>query len=138
MMPEKKKLRVGVLFGGRSGEHAISLVSARFIISVLDPAKYSITQIGITSNGAWLVGENLLEALSDEQVGGLSPATLLPDPSRPGLHIFEDNSQGEVLKLQPFAAFPVAPVGHVRLEVDGALGGQGAGDVAVVFHRPPG
>ncbi|MSQ14965.1 MAG: D-alanine--D-alanine ligase [Dehalococcoidia bacterium] len=48
------KLRVGVLFGGRSGEHDISILSARSIINVLDKTKYTVVPIGIGRNGRWL------------------------------------------------------------------------------------
>ncbi|HEX7434284.1 MAG TPA: D-alanine--D-alanine ligase A, partial [Anaerolineaceae bacterium] len=47
------KIRIGVIFGGRSGEHEVSLMSARSLLSVLDPQKYTVTQIGITHTGAW-------------------------------------------------------------------------------------
>ena len=57
------KLRVGLIFGGRSGEHEVSLMSARSVLSAIDPEKYEITQIGISHDGAWLVGEDVLDAL---------------------------------------------------------------------------
>ena len=56
MMTDKKKLRIGVLFGGRSGEHEVSLVSAASVISALDPQKYEAVPIGITKDGRWLAG----------------------------------------------------------------------------------
>ena len=48
MKSEKKRLRVGVIFGGRSGEHEVSVVSASSVIKALDPAKYEAVPIGIT------------------------------------------------------------------------------------------
>ncbi len=51
----KKKLRVGVIFGGRSGEHEISLLSARSVMAAMDPARYEIVPIGITHDGRWLL-----------------------------------------------------------------------------------
>lgn len=48
------KLRVAVLYGGRSGEHEVSLMSARSIIGALDPEKYDVTAIGITKKGQWI------------------------------------------------------------------------------------
>jgi len=59
-----KKLRVGVLFGGRSGEHEVSLVSAASIISALDPEKYEIVPIGITKEGRWVLPESLHRQLA--------------------------------------------------------------------------
>ena len=75
-----EKLRVGVLFGGRSGEHEVSLVSARSVLKTLDPDKYHITQIGINLEGDWLVGEDVLEALTERSMKGLSTALIFPDP----------------------------------------------------------
>ena len=56
MTAEKKKLRVGVIFGGRSGEHEVSLVSAASVIRALDPEKYEAVPIGIAKDGRWLAG----------------------------------------------------------------------------------
>ncbi len=47
----KHKIKVGVVFGGRSGEHEVSLVSATSIIKALDRKKYQVIQIGVTKNG---------------------------------------------------------------------------------------
>ncbi len=52
----KKKIRLGILFGGRSGEHEVSLTSAASVLKALDPAKYEVVPIGITREGRWLVG----------------------------------------------------------------------------------
>jgi len=52
----KKKLRVGVLFGGRSGEHEISLLSAASILKAIDRAKYEVLPLGIDKQGRWLTG----------------------------------------------------------------------------------
>ena len=64
MMATKEKLQVGVIFGGRSGEHEVSLMSARSVLDALDPEKYEITQIGISHSGEWLVGDDTWEAFS--------------------------------------------------------------------------
>ncbi|HEX4154413.1 MAG TPA: D-alanine--D-alanine ligase family protein [Acidobacteriaceae bacterium] len=50
----RKKLRVGILFGGRSGEHEVSLRSARSILAAIDRKKYDIVELGITKQGRWL------------------------------------------------------------------------------------
>jgi len=54
MTTEKKRLRIGILFGGRSGEHEVSLLSAASVISALDPEKYEAVPIGISKEGRWL------------------------------------------------------------------------------------
>jgi D-alanine-D-alanine ligase len=53
-----KKLRVGVLFGGRSGEHEVSLLSAASVISAIDRNKYEVVPIGITKDGRWLTASD--------------------------------------------------------------------------------
>jgi D-alanine-D-alanine ligase len=49
-----KKVRVGVLFGGRSGEHEVSLLSAASVVNAIDKEKYEVVPIGITKDGRWL------------------------------------------------------------------------------------
>jgi len=61
-----KKKKIGVIFGGRSGEHSISLVSAQFIISQLNPDIYEISYIGITRSGEWYSGADVMSALLKE------------------------------------------------------------------------
>ena len=77
----EKKLRVAVIFGGRSGEHEVSLMSARSVLSVLDPAKYEVTQIGITHEGKWLTGTDAIGKFEQNNLDGLAHYTLSPDPS---------------------------------------------------------
>ena len=54
----KKKLRVGILFGGKSGEHEISLRSARSILKAIDRKKYDVVELGITQQGRWLASSD--------------------------------------------------------------------------------
>jgi len=58
------KLRVGVIFGGQSGEHEVSLVSARSVMAALDPDKYVVVPIGITHAGRWLTAGDPLALLA--------------------------------------------------------------------------
>ena len=53
-----KKIRVGILFGGRSGEHEVSLLSAASVVNAIDTTKYEVVPIGITKDGRWLTAEN--------------------------------------------------------------------------------
>lgn len=55
----KRKLKIGVVFGGRSGEHEVSLVSAESVISALDKKKYDVVPVGITKRGEWVTSEKL-------------------------------------------------------------------------------
>lgn len=61
-----KKLRVGVLFGGRSGEHEVSLLSAASVVQYLDKKKYDVVPIGITKEGRWLTAEHAERLLRGE------------------------------------------------------------------------
>jgi D-alanine-D-alanine ligase len=63
--PQPRKLRVGVIFGGRSGEHEVSLASAASVLSAIDPARYDVLPMGITRDGEWLVGGDPLRALAE-------------------------------------------------------------------------
>jgi D-alanine-D-alanine ligase len=116
------KIRIGVIFGGRSGEHEVSLMSARSLLSVLDPQKYRVTQIGITHNGAWVTGENVLEALQNGQAKALQPAVILPDPAQAGLYALTPSQAGGALELlaQLDVIFPVL---HGTFGEDGTLQG---------------
>jgi D-alanine-D-alanine ligase len=82
--PEKKRLRVGVLFGGRSGEHEVSLASAASVIRGLDLDKYEPVPIGITKDGHWLVGEGAAKMLPDILKGGRR-VMLTADPTEAAL-----------------------------------------------------
>ena len=62
----KKKLRIGILFGGRSGEHEVSLLSAASILKAIDRKKYDIVPIGISKSGRWLASDSAQALLSGE------------------------------------------------------------------------
>jgi D-alanine-D-alanine ligase len=113
-----KKLHVAVLFGGRSGEHEVSLMSARSVLSVLDPAKYEVTQIGITHAGTWLSGEDVLGKFENGKLNGLEPFVLSPDPSE---------STRQLLPVDVF--FPVL---HGTFGEDGTI--QGLFEMADVAY----
>jgi D-alanine-D-alanine ligase len=61
----RRRIRVGVIFGGRSGEHEVSLASAASVLSAIDPARYEVVPMGIAKDGQWLVGGDPLRALAD-------------------------------------------------------------------------
>jgi D-alanine-D-alanine ligase len=77
-MSEERKLKIGVIFGGRSGEHEVSLQSAQSVMAALDRHKYEVVPIGITRNGRWLTGD-VVAALNSGTEEAMT-ATLLPDP----------------------------------------------------------
>jgi D-alanine-D-alanine ligase len=76
------KLRLGIIFGGRSGEHEVSLRSARSVVDCLDRERYEIAEIGITKEGKWLAGSSALEAFEAQETGALVPVALPGEPGR--------------------------------------------------------
>lgn len=113
-----KKIRIGVLFGGRSGEHEVSLMSARSVVRVLDENKYTVTLIGITHDGQWLAGENALEALEKGQTSRLTPVTLLPQAGQHMLFALQEGT------LTPYVELDVIfPVLHGTFGEDGTIQG---------------
>lgn len=116
------QIKLGILFGGRSGEHEVSLVSARSVLDVLDPKKYQVTQIGITLDGDWLVGDGVLEKLSTNKTEDLAPAVMLPIPSRMQVYSLDKVGADEVLRI--FADLDVIfPVLHGSYGEDGTMQG---------------
>lgn len=121
-----KKLRVGVIFGGRSGEHEVSLRSARQIIEAMDRRKYEVVPIGVTKEGRWLSPTEAETQLLPEQIvieeSSNSAVAILGDPSRHGLLKLEQNSS----VTMPVANEPldvVFPVLHGTYGEDGTIQG---------------
>jgi len=79
----KLKIRVGVIFGGRSAEHEVSLVSASSIIDAIDKKKYEIIPIGITPEGEWISSREILKLLKEKKQFHNEPkVTFLPEPTK--------------------------------------------------------
>ena len=113
-----KKLRVAVLFGGRSGEHEVSLMSARSVIAALDSAKYEIFPVGITHAGNWFVGKNVLEALEQNKTETLEPAAIFPEPDRQGLYAIRNTKYEKISDIDV-----IFPVLHGTFGEDGTMQG---------------
>lgn len=136
------KLHVAILFGGRSGEHDVSLMSARSVLSVLDPAKYDVTQIGITHDGKWLTGEDVLDRFEQNKLDGLEHFVLSPDPSDARHHInvffpVLHGTFGEDGTLQ--GLFELADVAYIGAGVVGSSVGMDKGvfkDVMIANQIP--
>ena len=111
-----RKLRIGVVFGGRSGEHEVSLASAASVLGAIDRDRYEVVPMGIAKDGHWLVGGDPLRALAE--------------------------ASGVQLALPP-AATPAVPAeaGLARVATSGGLPAGTAGRLDVVFpilHGPYG
>lgn len=118
-----EKIRVAVLFGGKSGEHEISLRSAQSVMEALDRDRYEIVPIAISKEGRWLVGKDPLAALAEGRPELLTPALLSTDPEERGLARVDgrrDLSAGAA----PLPAFDVVfPVLHGTFGEDGTIQG---------------
>ena len=64
----KKKIRVGILFGGKSAEHEVSLQSARNVAEAIDKEKYDVTLIGIDKEGRWLLNQDSSKFLLNSHI----------------------------------------------------------------------
>lgn len=125
----ESKLRVGVLFGGRSSEHEVSLMSARSVLDALDPTKYEIVPIGVTKEGRWLVADDAVEQLIElaevagaleGDVDGTSAVALLPEPESGGALI----PAGGGARIETGGALDVVfPLIHGRTGEDGVVQG---------------
>jgi len=127
MMSTDRKLRVAVLFGGRSGEHEVSLMSARSVLSVLDPYRYELVQIGITQEGKWVTGEDILGKFENGKVDGLQHVIVSPNPSEMGIYILQDETLKKLIDVDVF--FPVL---HGTFGEDGTI--QGLFELADVAY----
>ncbi|HYL63720.1 MAG TPA: D-alanine--D-alanine ligase family protein [Candidatus Methylomirabilis sp.] len=120
MTPEKKRLRVGILFGGRSGEHEVSLASAASVIRALDTDKYEAVPIGITKEGHWLIGVGAQKMLPEVLRTG-QRVTMTADPTDAALVRLDGSGGGQRLDV-------VFPVMHGTFGEDGTI--QGLLDLA--------
>src|SRR5258708_28311468 len=102
MTPDKKRLRVGILFGGRSGEHEVSLASAASVIRGLDPDKYEAVPIGISKEGHWLIG-GAAQRLLPEVLKGGQRVVMAADPTNASLIPLDRGGMGQRLD----GAFPL-------------------------------
>ena len=118
----RSKINLGVIFGGRSGEHEVSLMSARSVLSVLDSEKYETTQIGIDHDGIWWSGEKVLEKLESNNKTGLYRVFILPEPGKTRVYKRYTKSKKEM--IEPVSELDVIfPVLHGTFGEDGTLQG---------------
>lgn len=103
----ERKLRVGVLFGGRSGEHEVSLMSARSVMEAIDPRKYEVVPIGITKQGRWITSGDPMQALHAGDESLSRPTALLADPSHRGLVRLEAQEPATTSPTELDVIFPV-------------------------------
>jgi D-alanine-D-alanine ligase len=122
MATSNKRLRVGVLFGGRSGEHEVSLASAASVIRGLDPDKYEAVPIGITKEGHWRIGAGAQKMLPEVLRGG-QDVVMTADPTNASLVPLGGGGNGTGQRLDV-----IFPVMHGTYGEDGTI--QGLLDLA--------
>lgn len=132
-----RKIRVAVVFGGRSTEHGISCLSAGSVLAHLDPDRYEVVPVGITRDGAWVLGNDDPRrlAISDRkepEVRSGTAVALPGDPTRHDLVLLEPGRGGEVLS----SVDVVFPVLHGAFGEDGTI--QGLLEMADVPYVGPG
>jgi D-alanine-D-alanine ligase len=126
-MSRRPRLHVGVIFGGRSGEHEVSVASARSILAALDPERYESVPIGITKDGRWIASGDPMRALASGDESASEPAALLGDPSRRGLLRLQEGERA--VEAVPLTELDVVfPVLHGPYGEDGTV--QGLLDLA--------
>ncbi|WP_263249074.1 D-alanine--D-alanine ligase family protein [Saccharopolyspora rosea] len=133
----QRKTRVAVVFGGRSTEHGISCLSAGSVLAHLDTERFEIVPVGITREGAWVLGTGDPEqlAIHDREVPEVTggDAVVLPgDATRRELVLLEPGRGGEVLS----SVDVVFPVLHGAFGEDGTI--QGLLEMADVPYVGPG
>ena len=120
-----RKIRVGVLFGGRSAEHEVSVTSARSMLEVIDKDKYELVMVGISKQGRWLTAGDTQKLLAAGQVeeDGLMPVALDYLGSRE--LIAQGEEQGQALDV-------IFPLLHGPYGEDGTM--QGLMELANVAY----
>ncbi|UOY01489.1 D-alanine--D-alanine ligase family protein [Blastococcus sp. PRF04-17] len=118
------KVRVAVVFGGRSAEHAISCVSAGSVISALDPDRYDVVRVGITPDGRWVLadpGQRLAISGGElPEVAGGTAVSLVGDPAGRGLAVLEPGAAIGPALTEVDVVFPVL---HGAYGEDGTIQG---------------
>ncbi len=118
-----KKIRIALVFGGRSGEHEVSLTSARSFIEALDPERFTIIPVGITKRGRWLAGPGILEML-ESRVDFLPHAGKKADPDVTSATPLPEPIGDTADPASPFAGADVVfPIVHGTYGEDGCLQG---------------
>jgi len=127
-----QRIRVGIIFGGRSGEHDVSLRSARSIMDAIDKDKYEVLPIGITREGRWIAGGDPLQALTAGE-GDVRPAALIGEPGDHTLKSIEPTTQSGASSLSDIGTLDVIfPVLHGPYGEDGTI--QGLMELADVAY----
>lgn len=122
-----KKLSIGIIFGGRSGEHEVSIRTARSVLEAIDPRKYHIVPLAITKEGKWLppaeaakfLPSSAQKLFSPSAFSGSEDVAILGDPSHQGLTLLGANGRSSPIEKLDV----VFPVVHGTYGEDGTIQG---------------
>ncbi len=127
-----KKLRVGVIFGGRSGEHEVSLLSAASILKAIDRTRFDVVPIGITKEGHWLAAGDA-RGLLEGDTGAMARRLRAGDPeATPGAKLLHEGIP-TLFAPEPGAAVATAS-GSIQASADKHLDGKSLDVVFPVLH----
>ena len=116
----QRRVRVGIVFGGRSAEHEVSVMSANSVLNAINTKRYEPVPIGITKDGEWVTMDaRRLEQEREAMAGSGVLVSMLPDPGRSGLVPIDDR----VTQMPPHDLDVVFPLVHGATGEDGALQG---------------
>jgi D-alanine-D-alanine ligase len=120
----KKKLRIGILFGGRSGEHEVSLLSAASILKAIDRKKYDVLPIGIDKQGHWLSGADAQRLLAGPEppipamLNALNQDAAGDDPEfAAAAAVLRSGEELHIPPLPPHVGAPASPVFSATTEL---------------------
>jgi D-alanine-D-alanine ligase len=124
MSGQPGKVRVAVVFGGRSAEHAISCVSAGSVMAALDPERYEVVPVGIATDGRWVLADpaqrlTIADGALPEVAGGTA-VSLVGDPAGRGLAVLEPGEGIGTVLTEVDVVFPVL---HGTYGEDGTIQG---------------
>jgi D-alanine-D-alanine ligase len=118
------KIRVGLIFGGRSGEHEVSLMSARSVMKAINKDKYDVTLIGITKEGKWIAGDDTMKQLTSGDIASASEAALLGEPQHRALMQVKAHAASGGVTLSSMTELDVIfPLLHGTFGEDGTVQG---------------
>src|SRR5215472_2182360 len=130
-----KKIRVGILFGGRSGEHEVSLLSAASVFNAIDKNKFEVVPVGITREGRWVTAsdaERQLRAGDPEATAGAAvlargEAVMVPPEPKSAMAPFQTDAETAMLARRAsdraINVDVVFPVLHGTFGEDGTIQG---------------
>lgn len=123
---QARKLTVAVVFGSRSVEHEVSIITAVQVMDAMDPRRYEVVPIFIAKDGRWFAGPELRRVEAFQDVSGLlarcQPAFLRPEPSGQRLYVEERGALG-LRKIRAVSIDCVIPLVHGTFGEDGTLQG---------------